>query len=232
MTKKYLFILLFMVFNAFGYNLYSQPISRVVDYTNSLSQAQIATLNNKLNSIFSNESQTEIQVLIIPKLQDGLDLVDLNTKLFNSWKLGDKKLNNGALITIVTEDNRIRITTGTGLEGALPDSYIGRIFDDNQIKQKITEKQYYSAINTMIESMNKNISKENFGKVSHSISNNQMIAIGVLVIGLLFIGLFVRVGDSILTFYLIYYLFQILLMIISSRSIGGGGSSSGGGSSR
>ena len=234
MIKKILlFICVFITFNVFGYDLYSQPTSRVIDYSNVLSNTQIQILNNKLNTIFKNESNTEIEVLLIPKLQDGLDLVDLNTKLFNSWKLGDKNLNNGVLITIVTDTNNIRISTGSGLEGALPDSYLGRIMDENQIKIKLVNKDYFNAINIVTESMNSSIIKENFGDIKLTINRNYIIAIIVLVIGILVIGAFIPMGDSVLTFYLIYYLFEILLMILTTAvKIGGGGGSSGGGSSR
>lgn len=232
MFKKIIpLIFIFFIVNVFGYDIYSQPQSRVVDYSNVLSLKNIQTLNYELNNIYTKEGHTEIQVVIIPNLESNINLVDLNTKLFNTWQLGDKKLNNGVLITIVTNINKIRISTGSGLEGALPDSYLGRILDENKIHQKIMNKDYYNAINTIVESINVNIVNEKFNTQSYIKLTKLQISGIIIICIILIIGIFIPVGDSVLTFYIFYYLIQFLLLILSSK-IGGGGGSSGGGTDR
>lgn len=47
-----------------------------------------------------------------------------------AWGPGDKDDNNGIVILLATEDREIYVSVGDGLEGALPDSKVGRIIDN------------------------------------------------------------------------------------------------------
>lgn len=236
--KRFIFLILFCIFSqCFAYDLYSQPTQRILDYSNVLSESQNTSILSTLNLIYDTESQTEIEVLIIPALPQNKTLIDLNTELFNKWKLGNKDLNNGILVTIVTSTNNIRISTGRGMDGMLPDSYLGRLMDDNHIKEQLINKQYYSAISKTIESMNYSIKHNQFG--AHDTSNIQfkfIIAVIIAVILFLIIGSFIKCGDSLLSLVFLEFILRTFLIIIqvmiSVSSIGGGGSSNGGGSSR
>ena len=42
--------------------------------------------------------------------------------MFKQWKIGDKNLNNGALFLIAIGDGQLRIETGYGTEGFIPDT--------------------------------------------------------------------------------------------------------------
>lgn len=236
--KKFVFLFLFGVLSqCFGYDLYSQPTQRILDYSNVLTESQNTSILSTLNLIYDTESQTEIEVLLIPALPSNTTLVDLNTKLFNKWKLGNKDLNNGILVTIVTSTNNIRISTGRGMDGMLPDSYLGRIMDDNHIKEQIANKQYYSAITKTLESMNYSIKHNQFG--AHDNSNIQfkfIIIVIITIILFLIIGSFIKCGDSLLSLVFLDFILRTFLIIVqvmvSISSVGGGGSSNGGGSSR
>ncbi len=46
------------------------------------------------------------------------------------WKLGQKGRDNGLLILLATEDRKVRMEVGYGLEGVLPDGKVGRILDE------------------------------------------------------------------------------------------------------
>lgn len=45
------------------------------------------------------------------------------------WGVGDKDKDNGIVILLATEDREVYIAVGYGLEGALPDSKVGRLID-------------------------------------------------------------------------------------------------------
>lgn len=49
--------------------------------------------------------------------------------LFNHWGIGQKGRDNGVLLILAMEERDVRIETGYGLEGVLPDSFCGRILD-------------------------------------------------------------------------------------------------------
>lgn len=65
---------------------------------------------------------------------DSLENTNINqfaVKLFEEWGIGSKEYDNGLLMLIVPEERQIWIEVGYGLEGALPDSKVGRIIEDS-----------------------------------------------------------------------------------------------------
>ena len=59
----------------------------------------------------------------------GEEISDYCVDLGRDWGIGNKNENNGVLILVATDDRNVWIATGYGLEGALPDSKVGRILD-------------------------------------------------------------------------------------------------------
>ena len=68
----------------------------------------------------------QIAVLTVPTL-DGESIEDFSTRVFGTWKLGQKGKDNGVLVVVVPRDRRMRIEVGYGLEGVLPDAAASRI---------------------------------------------------------------------------------------------------------
>ena len=58
---------------------------------------------------------------------------DFCVELFNSWGIGDKETNTGVLVFFTMQQHDIRITTGSGLEGLLPDAVCYDIICDEVI---------------------------------------------------------------------------------------------------
>lgn len=59
----------------------------------------------------------------------GLEKEEYALRLSREWGIGQKDKDNGVLILLSKGDRQIRIEVGRGLEGALPDSKVGRIID-------------------------------------------------------------------------------------------------------
>lgn len=60
---------------------------------------------------------------------DGRDPGEYANRLFESWGIGKKGEDRGALIFVAVKERRVRIETGYGLEGVLPDGLAGSILD-------------------------------------------------------------------------------------------------------
>ncbi len=103
--------------------------SLVNDYTKTLSPQEKYSLENKLVA-FDDSTTTQICIVIMRSVS-GYDISDYAVKLYNSWGIGSKKNNNGALIFIALDDHKAWITTGYGLEGALPDITARHIIADD-----------------------------------------------------------------------------------------------------
>lgn len=98
---------------------------RVNDYAEILSPATEGQLNSVLQTLESTDS-TQIVVLTIKSLQ-GDSLEDFSLRVVEQWQIGQKGLDNGALLLVAKDDRKIRIEVGYGLEGKLTDLTAGRI---------------------------------------------------------------------------------------------------------
>ena len=97
----------------------------VNDYAGMLSPADRQQLEALLTD-FERKDSTQIVVLTIPSLQ-GDALEDFSMRVAEAWKIGRKKVDNGAILLIAKNDRKIRIEVGYGLEGRLTDLMAGRI---------------------------------------------------------------------------------------------------------
>lgn len=101
---------------------------RVNDYAGMLSSATEQQLEAALAE-FERTDSTQIVVLTIPSLE-GDSLEDFSMRVAESWKIGQKGLDNGAILLISKNDRKLRIEVGYGLEGKLTDLMAGRIIRD------------------------------------------------------------------------------------------------------
>lgn len=101
------------------------PGTRIVDKANVI---DVATRQKLTDHLAELEAKTgaQVKVLTIPNA-DGEDIVSFAQRQYELWKLGQKGKDNGALIILDIGDRKVRIHTGYGLEGALPDSFCGSL---------------------------------------------------------------------------------------------------------
>jgi uncharacterized protein len=101
---------------------------RVVDQTNTLNASDIDALNQRIRS-FEQRKGSQIAILIVPTT-DPETIEQYSIRVAEAWKIGRKKVDDGALLVIAKADHRLRIEVGTGLEGALTDITSRRIIDE------------------------------------------------------------------------------------------------------
>ncbi len=82
----------------------------------------------------------QVKLLTVPSLA-GEDIFTFSQRQYQLWKLGTKEKKNGALIVFALADRKVRIHTGYGLEGALPDSWIGSLSRETA-EQYFRQKKY------------------------------------------------------------------------------------------
>lgn len=102
---------------------------RVVDQTGSLSAGDIASLTQTLKDLETRKG-SQIAVLIVPTTE-GEAIEQFSLRVAEAWKIGRKKIDDGALLVIAKNDRRLRIEVGYGLEGALTDATTKRIIDED-----------------------------------------------------------------------------------------------------
>jgi uncharacterized protein len=105
------------------------PLSgRVVDQTGTLSSGDIASLTQTLKNLEQRKG-SQIAVLIVPTTQPET-IEQYSIRVAEAWKIGRKKIDDGALLVIAKDDHKLRIEVGYGLEGALNDVTAKRIIDE------------------------------------------------------------------------------------------------------
>jgi len=105
-----------------------QLTGRVVDQTGTLSSGDIAQLTQTLADL-ERRKGSQIAVLIVPTT-DGEAIEPFSLRVAEAWKIGRKKVDDGALLVVAKNDRRLRIEVGYGLEGALTDVTTKRIIDE------------------------------------------------------------------------------------------------------
>jgi uncharacterized protein len=102
-----------------------RPTSYVVDNADVIEAGLESRLAANLQEL-EQKTGAQMIVLTLPNTE-GEPLETFNIRLLDQWKLGQQGKDNGLLFTVAVGDRKWRIDTGYGLEGLLPDSYLGSL---------------------------------------------------------------------------------------------------------
>jgi uncharacterized protein len=134
--------------SAFAEVAVPQLTGRVVDQTGTLSSGDIAGLTQKLRDLESRKG-SQIAVLVVPTTQPE-DIAQFSIRAAEAWKIGRKKVDDGALLVVAKNDRKLRIEVGYGLEGALTDVTARRIIDE-EITPKFRSGDFAGGINAGVD---------------------------------------------------------------------------------
>jgi uncharacterized protein len=98
---------------------------RVTDNAKILSPEARDRISSLLKA-HETRTTNQVAVLTVPGL-DGENIESFAVRVFEEWKLGRRGKDNGVLVVIASQDRRMRIEVGYGLEGNLTDLKAGRI---------------------------------------------------------------------------------------------------------
>ena len=101
---------------------------RIVDRTGTLSPDEIARQSQRLKDLETRKG-SQIAVLIVPTTQPET-IEQYSIRVAEAWKIGRRKIDDGALMVVAKNDHKLRIEVGYGLEGALTDVTARRIIDE------------------------------------------------------------------------------------------------------
>lgn len=126
------------------------PPRLVNDLANTMSADQVAKLEAKLVD-FDKTNSTQITIVTVPDL-DGAEVAQYAVELANKWGIGRKGKDNGVLVLAAINDRKMNISTGYGLEGALPDVITGRIIR-NEMAPAFRQGDYYTGFDKAAEAI-------------------------------------------------------------------------------
>ncbi len=99
----------------------------IVDAAGVLSPEQVARLDARLGDLYRKTGVT-VGILIVRSIAP--DTIDgYANRALAEWRLGREGKDDGLLLVLAVEDRRVKIETGYGLEGTLPDGRVGELLD-------------------------------------------------------------------------------------------------------
>ncbi|MBE7173574.1 MAG: TPM domain-containing protein [Williamsia sp.] len=107
------------------------PPRLVNDFAHALTDDQIQALESKLVA-YDDSTSNQIAIVTISTTGDYA-IEDYALAILRKWGVGNKKNNNGIVILAAIKDRKVRIETGYGLEGAIPDAIANQIIQSKII---------------------------------------------------------------------------------------------------
>lgn len=125
---------------------------RVTDMTATLSREQAASLEQSLRA-FEDRKGIQIAVLIVPSTRPEA-VEQFALRVVEQWKLGRRKVDDGALLLVAKDDREVRLEVGYGIEGALNDVTARRLIAE-VITPRFRQGDFFGGIAAGVEGMQK-----------------------------------------------------------------------------
>ena len=116
---------------------------RITDLTGTLTAEQKASLDQTLTA-FEQRKGSQLAVLMVATTAPE-EVEQYALRVAEQWKLGRKKVDDGAILVVAKNDRAMRIEVGYGLEGVLNDLTSKRIISET-ILPKFKQQDYYGGI--------------------------------------------------------------------------------------
>lgn len=149
---RFIQMLLLMMFAASVWAEVAVPdySRRVIDLTATLTDEQLAALENKL-AAFEASKGSQIAVLIVPTTEPE-DIAQFGIRVASVWKSGRAKVDDGLILIVAKNDRKLRVEVGYGLEGAIPDAIAKRVISET-ITPKFKAGDFYGGIDAGVSQL-------------------------------------------------------------------------------
>ena len=102
------------------------------DYAGIISAQTVRELNTKL-ATYERTSSNQLLVAIFRRMESDSSVPDYTQRVAESWRVGQGKTDNGAVLFLFMESRDVYMQVGYGLEGAIPDVLAKRIIEEQII---------------------------------------------------------------------------------------------------
>ena len=116
---------------------------RITDQTGTLTAEQKATLDQTLTAFEARKGSQLAVLMVATTAPEAIEQYAL--RVAEQWKLGRKKVDDGAILVVAKDDRALRIEVGYGLEGALSDLTSKRIINET-ILPRFKNQDFYGGI--------------------------------------------------------------------------------------
>lgn len=145
----------------------------------------IKSVNDKQMAKIKGHPQIAVMTV---KTTDDEPIEDYAQNIFDKYHFGTKGYDNGVLLLIATKDHKVRMQTGYGIEGVLPDAYVDDLVSD-RVKADFRKGNFSAGTRKMVKQMSAKIAKDQDNLRSKSDVSNYQKAADNFVNSLLYAGL-------------------------------------------
>jgi uncharacterized protein len=203
---------------------FPRPKGAVNDFAGVIGDKFAAPMENLAREVLE-KTGTAVVVATVETIGEN-EPADYANRLYQAWGIGKKGEDKGVLIFLAVKERRVRIETGYGVEGILPDGLVGEILDRYAIP-RFKEGDYGRGLAETMAAVSSVVARNAGVTLTGAQTREQRpakaqrgLGIGQLVLVILAVGFLLgtRQGRAMLPW---------LLMLLMSGS--GGGRRSGGG---
>jgi uncharacterized protein len=142
-----------------------KPQGYISDYAGVLSAPVRAQLERYCAEVEA-KTGAQIAVLLIPSLQ-GEPIEDVAVDVFQKWGVGKKGTDEGVLLLLATQDRRMRLEVGYGLEPVIPDGFAGDVL--RAMRPSLRANDYGAAVTDAIRTLGERIAASKGVKIGEAL---------------------------------------------------------------
>jgi uncharacterized protein len=121
------------------------------DYAQVVTPAVADALNRRLEQ-FERDTSNQILVAVYPTMDSDSSIEDYTVRVAQSWKVGQKAKNNGAVLFVFIQDRKMYLQVGYGLEAVLPDALAKQIIE-NELKPRFRTGDYAGGLTAGVDAI-------------------------------------------------------------------------------
>lgn len=146
----------------------AKPAHYVTDNAGVLSSEKAEQLDQKLKA-FEQQTSDQVLVYVDKKVPDGTTLEEMGAQAIHQWGVGQAKKDNGVILFVFTDDHKMRIEVGYGLEGSLTDAK-SKLITSTIMKPRLQSGDYNGAVEHGVEAILNTIGGESYKGSGHTVA--------------------------------------------------------------
>jgi uncharacterized protein len=127
------------------------PLKHFNDYAGIVRADAARQLDAELTQ-FERATSNQIVVAIFAHMESASSIEDYTVRVAQSWGVGQRDKKNGAVLFIFSQDRKLYIQVGYGLEGVLPDARCKQIIA-NEITPYFRSGDYTAGVTAAVHAL-------------------------------------------------------------------------------
>jgi uncharacterized protein len=127
------------------------PRDHFNDYAGIVRTETARQLNDELAQ-FERDTSNQLVVAIFAHMQSASSIEDYSVRVAQAWGVGQRDKKNGAVLFIFSQDRKLYIQVGYGLEGVLPDALCKQIIA-NEITPRFRSGDYTAGVTAGVHAL-------------------------------------------------------------------------------